>query len=125
MVFDLDPGEGADILSCARAAVMLRELLEGLGLESFPKVSGSKGLQVYVPLNSQVTYDETGETAKAIAELLEQREPKLIVSKMPKRLRNKKVFIDWSQNGASKDCRRIFSTGKNAPSLRFHTARVG
>ena len=93
MVFDCDPGEGANILHCARVALMLRQVLQELGLASYAKVSGSKGLQVYVPLNSALTYDETQPLAKALAELLAQREPKLIVSAMPKRLRTKKVFI--------------------------------
>jgi bifunctional non-homologous end joining protein LigD len=109
MVFDCDPGEGADILSCARVAVMLREVLSELGLNSYAKVSGSKGLQVYVPLNSVVTYEETGALAKALAELLEEREPKLIVSQMPKRLRTKKVFIDWSQNSEFKTTVGVYS----------------
>ena len=59
MVFDCDPGEGADILNCARVALMLRDTLKELAFESYVKVSGSKGLQVYVPLNSPVTYEET------------------------------------------------------------------
>ena len=98
MVFDCDPGEGANILHCARVALMLREVLHELGLDSYVKVSGSKGLQVYVPLNSAITYDETQPLAKGLADLMAQREPKLIVSQMAKRLRAKKVFIDWSQN---------------------------
>ena len=97
IVFDCDPGEGANILDCARVAVMLRELLSENNLDSYVKVSGSKGLQVYVPLNSPITYDETQPLAKAFAELLAQREPKLIVSEMPKRLRTRRVFIDWSR----------------------------
>jgi bifunctional non-homologous end joining protein LigD len=109
MVFDCDPGEGADILSCALVAVMLRDVLTELGLHSYAKVSGSKGLQVYVPLNSAVTYEEIGALAKALAELLEQREPKLIVSQMPKRLRTKKVFIDWSQNSEFKTTVGVYS----------------
>lgn len=109
MVFDCDPGEGANILACARVALMLREVLGELGLESYVKVSGSKGLQVYVPLNSPVTYDETQPLAKALAELLAQREPKLVVSAMPKRLRTKKVFIDWSQNAQHKTTVGVYS----------------
>lgn len=109
MVFDCDPGEGADILSCARVALMLRELLKDLGLTSLAKVSGSKGLQVYVPLNTTVTYDETSTLAKAIAQILEEREPKLIVSAMPKNLRTKKVFIDWSQNAEFKTTVSVYS----------------
>ena len=109
IVFDCDPGAGANILNCARVALLLRDVLKGLGLESFPKVSGSKGLQVYVPLNSPVTYDQTGSIAKALAELLEQREPKLIVSQMAKKLRTKKVFIDWSQNAEFKTTVGVYS----------------
>lgn len=109
MVFDCDPGEGANILACTRVALMLREVLGELGLESYVKASGSKGLQVYVPLNSPVTYHETQPLAKAFAELLAQREPKLIVSAMPKRLRTKKVFIDWSQNAQHKTTVGVYS----------------
>jgi bifunctional non-homologous end joining protein LigD len=109
MVFDCDPGEGADILNCARVALMLRDTLKELAFESYVKVSGSKGLQVYVPLNSHVTYDETQPLAKAIAQLMAQREPKLIVWQMPKRLRTKKVFIDWSQNTEYKTTVSVYS----------------
>ena len=109
MVFDCDPGEGANILDCARVAFMVREVLQELSLDSHVKVSGSKGLQVYAPLNSPITYDETQPLAKALAELLAQREPKLIVSEMPKRLRTKKVFIDWSQNADHKTTVGVYS----------------
>src|SRR5687767_8790052 len=109
IVFDCDPGEGADILDCARVALMLRDVLKELGFDSYAKVSGSKGLQVYVPLNSPVTYDETQPLARGIAQLLAQREPKLVVWQMPKRLRTKKVFIDWSQNAEYKTTVSVYS----------------
>ena len=109
MVFDCDPGEGADILNCARVALLLRDTLKELGFVSYVKVSGSKGLQVYVPLNSPVTYEETQPLAKGIAQLMAQREPKLIVWEMPKRLRTKKVFIDWSQNTDYKTTISVYS----------------
>src|SRR5215212_3032845 len=109
IVFDCDPGEGANILDCARVALMLRDVLHELGLKCYPKVSGSKGLQVYVPLNSAITYDEAQALAKALAELLAQREPKLVVAEMPKRLRTKKVFIDWSQNAEHKTTVGVYS----------------
>ena len=109
IVFDCDPGEGADILSCCQVALLLRDLLMDLRLESLVKTSGSKGLQVYVPLNSRVTYDETQSVAKAISQILEEREPKLIVSAMPKNLRHKKVFIDWSQNADFKTTVGVYS----------------
>jgi bifunctional non-homologous end joining protein LigD len=116
IVFDCDPGEGANILDCARVALMLREVFQELGFDSCVKVSGSKGVQVYVPLNSAVTYDETQPLARGIAQLLAEREPKLIVWQMPKRLRTKKVFIDWSQN-------TDFKTTVSVYSLRAKTYR--
>ena len=109
IVFDCDPGEGANILDCAQVALMLRDVLHELHLESYVKVSGSKGLQVYVPLNSPITYGETQPLAKALAELLAQQNPRLIVSEMPKRLRTKKVFIDWSQNAEFKTTVSVYS----------------
>jgi bifunctional non-homologous end joining protein LigD len=109
IVFDCDPGEGSDLLVCARVALMLRGVLQELGFESYVKVSGSKGLQVYVPLNSAVTYAQTQPLAQGIAQLLAQREPKLIVAEMPKHLRTKKVFIDWSQNTDYKTTVSVYS----------------
>lgn len=102
MVFDLDPGAPADILSCAEVALWLREELESLKLESFPKTSGSKGLQVYVPLNTAVTYDQTKALSHQLAEQLESEHPESVVSKMAKNLRNGKVLVDWSQNDRHK-----------------------
>lgn len=102
LAFDLDPGEGADLLACIEVGLLIRESLGRLGLECFPKVSGSKGLQLYVPLNTPVTYDDATPFAKAVAELLERAHPDLIVSAMPKALRTGKVLIDWSQNHEKK-----------------------
>jgi bifunctional non-homologous end joining protein LigD len=109
MVFDLDPGPPAHILHCVEVGFRLRELFAGLKLECFPKTSGSKGLQLYVPLNTPVTFDETKSLAKALAELLAQRHPKQIVSKMSKALRKGKVFIDWSQNDDHKSTVSVYS----------------
>lgn len=109
IVFDLDPGPGADLLTCIRVARLVRDFLAEVKLKSFPKVSGSKGLQVYVPLNGEVTYDITGPFAKAVATMMEQREPNLIVSKMAKELRSNKVFIDWSQNSDFKTTIGVYS----------------
>jgi bifunctional non-homologous end joining protein LigD len=102
LVFDLDPGPGAGILECGQVAEVLHGLFAQLRLESFAKTSGSKGLQVYVPLNVAVTYERTKPLARRIAELLEQRMPSLVVSRMTKRLRPGKVLVDWSQNDAHK-----------------------
>jgi bifunctional non-homologous end joining protein LigD len=98
MVFDLDPGAPATLLQCVEIALKLRDVLEDLGLKSFPKTSGGKGLHLYVPLNTPVTYDETKSLAHAIARLMEKRHERLVTSNMRKDLRNGKVFVDWSQN---------------------------
>jgi len=109
VAFDLDPGEGTDVLDCGEVALWLREMLEKLNLESFVKTSGSKGLQLYVPLNTEITYDETKPFAHAVARILETEHPKRIVSKMTKDLRKGKIFIDWSQNDAHKTTVCVYS----------------
>jgi bifunctional non-homologous end joining protein LigD len=109
MAFDLDPGEPATIVECCEVALLLNGMFEGLGLRSFPKTSGSKGMQVYVPLNADVTYDETKSFAKAVAELLEREEPGLVVSRQTKRLRKGKVLVDWSQNDEHKTTIGVYS----------------
>ena len=98
VVFDLDPGDGADILDCGDIALHLKKVFDGLKLNSFVKVSGSKGLHLSVPLNTKVTYEETQPFAKTIAELVTQQLPDRVVSEMAKTLRRGKVLIDWSQN---------------------------
>jgi bifunctional non-homologous end joining protein LigD len=102
IAFDLDPGEPATVVECARVALIVRSLFESFGLESFPKTSGSKGLQVYVPLNGGVTYEVTKPYARAVAQALERSEPELVVSRQRKELRKGKVLVDWSQNDYSK-----------------------
>jgi bifunctional non-homologous end joining protein LigD len=109
LVFDLDPGPPAGMLECCEVGQVLHGLFAQLGLESFAKTSGSKGLQVYVPLNSGASYEQTKPTAKRIAELLEQRMPGLVVSRMTKRLRPGKVLVDWSQNDAHKTTVTVYS----------------
>ena len=98
LVFDLDPGAPANIVQCCRVGLWLRQHFDKLKLKSFPKTSGSKGLQVYVPLNTPITYNETKAFAHAMARLLEEEHPEEIVSDMKKSLRAGKVFVDWSQN---------------------------
>jgi bifunctional non-homologous end joining protein LigD len=109
MVFDLDPGPPANIVDCCRVALRLREMFGGLGLECFPKTSGSKGLQVYVPLNGKVTYERTKPFAHAVARALERAEPKRVVSRMAKKLRKGKVLVDWSQNDQHKTTVAVYS----------------
>ena len=109
MVFDLDPGAPAAVLECARVAVALRGLLAPLGVESWVKTSGSKGLQVYVPLNVETTYEQTKPFALAVAQLLERNHRDLVVSRMSKELRKGKVFVDWSQNDEHKTTVCVYS----------------
>jgi bifunctional non-homologous end joining protein LigD len=109
VVFDLDPGPPADIVQCCQVGMWLRELFEKIGLESFPKTSGSKGLQVYVPLNTPTSYDQTKPFAHALARLLEDQHPKEVVSDMKKSLRTGKVFVDWSQNDDHKTTICVYS----------------
>lgn len=115
IVFDLDPGEGMDVLACARVAFLIRDLLGRFDLQSFAKVSGSKGLQLYVPLNTPVTYAVTQPFAKAIADLFAQQHPEMIVAAMAKSLRAKKIFIDWSQNSDFKTTVSVYSLRAKAP----------
>jgi bifunctional non-homologous end joining protein LigD len=98
VAFDLDPGPPATIVECCRVALLLRDMFDRLGLSCFPKTSGSKGMQVYLPLNTTATYDETTPFARAVAELLEQEHRDLVVSQQSKELRKGKVLVDWSQN---------------------------
>ena len=112
LVFDLDPGPPAGIVECCEVALVLRGLFRALGLESVAKTSGSKGMQLYVPLNApagKVTYVHTKPFARQIAELLEQRLPELVVSRMTKRLRGGKVLVDWSQNDDHKTTVTVYS----------------
>ncbi|MGH2610829.1 MAG: DNA ligase D, partial [Tepidiformaceae bacterium] len=109
IVFDLDPGAPANLVECAEVALLLRELFDDLGLQAFPKTSGSKGMQVYVPLNTPVTYEQTTPFAKAVAQILERQHPKRITSNMNKAVRSGKVFIDWSQNSRHKSTIAVYS----------------
>jgi bifunctional non-homologous end joining protein LigD len=109
VAFDLDPGPPATIVECAEVALRLREAFGHLGLEAFPKTSGSKGMQVYVPLNTPATYAQTKPFAHGIAQVLERRHPELIVSDMKKTLRKGKVLVDWSQNDEHKTTVNVYS----------------
>ena len=109
LAFDLDPGPPASLVQCCQVALRVRELFGAFGLEGFPKVSGGKGLQVYIPLNTRVTYEETSPFAKAVAQLLEKQTPKDVVSKMAKVDRRGKVFVDWSQNHQKKTTIAVYS----------------
>jgi bifunctional non-homologous end joining protein LigD len=109
LAFDLDPGPPADVVECCRVALRLREMFGHFGLECFPKTSGSKGMQVYLPLNGKTSYEETKPLARAIAQLLEKQTPNEVVSKMKKAERRGKVFVDWSQNHQRKTTIAVYS----------------
>jgi bifunctional non-homologous end joining protein LigD len=110
IAFDLDPGEPAALPECREVALLLRDALAGVGLDCLAKTSGSKGIQVYVPLNTAVDYEGgTKPFALAVAQLLEKHHPKLIVSSMKKSLRAGKVLIDWSQNSFHKTTVAVYS----------------
>ena len=112
LAFDLDPGPPATIVECCEVALALRDMFEQLGLRAFPKTSGSKGLQVYVPLNDpDVRYDVTKPFAHAVAALFAQQRPELVVSEMRRKggERDGKVLIDWSQNDEHKTTVSVYS----------------
>jgi bifunctional non-homologous end joining protein LigD len=109
LAFDLDPGAPADIVQCCEVGLWVKALFDELSLDSFPKTSGSKGLQVFVPLNTATTYDKTKEFAHAIALRIEREHPERVVSRMQKALRKGKVLIDWSQNDDHKTTICVYS----------------
>lgn len=102
VVFDLDPGPPASITEACQVALDIRDVLEALGLESYAKTSGSKGMQLYVPLNTPATHKAASAFARAVAQLLEKQHPDRVVSRMTKAIRGGKIFIDWSQNSRHK-----------------------
>jgi bifunctional non-homologous end joining protein LigD len=109
VVFDLDPGPPADLATCCKAALVFREYFQKVGLTAVAKTSGNKGMQLYVPLNTPTTYDETKAWARGVAEDFETRYPDLFVSEMKKSVRDGKVFVDWSQNDANKTTIGVYS----------------
>jgi bifunctional non-homologous end joining protein LigD len=109
LVFDLDPGEGTDVLDCARVALWIRAVFEELGLESFAKTSGSKGIQMFVPVSAAATFDDTRSWAHAVALRLAEEHPDAIVTKQSKEARVGKVLIDWSQNDDHKTTVSVYS----------------
>jgi bifunctional non-homologous end joining protein LigD len=109
LAFDLDPGAPAEMMLCCRVALWLRAVFDELGLQSFVKTSGSKGLQLYVPLNTATTYEKTKAFAHSLAERMERKHPEDVVSRMQKTLRKGKVLIDWSQNDEHKTTVNVYS----------------
>ncbi|CAN5163631.1 non-homologous end-joining DNA ligase [soil metagenome] len=102
VVFDLDPGAPAAVLECGEVALWIRDVLADIGLQTVIKTSGSKGLQVYLPLNTPATYEATAGFSRHLAQLLERQRPGQVVSVQRKDLRRGKVLVDWSQNSRHK-----------------------
>jgi bifunctional non-homologous end joining protein LigD len=109
VVFDLDPGDGTDIIECCQVGMWLRDALEDLGLQAWPKTSGNKGLQVYVPLHTPCDFEDTRKFSLAISQLLEKWHPELIVTTQEKVQRKDKVLIDWLQNASFKTTIGVYS----------------
>ena len=109
MVYDLDPGPPANIVDCCQVGIWLRDYFADFGLKSFAKTSGSKGLQLYIPLNSAVDYSRTKGVSKGVAQQFEREKPKQVVSQQLKTLREGKVLIDWSQNDQYKTTVNVYS----------------
>src|SRR5438094_8883719 len=109
LVFDLDPGAPANMVQCAQVGIWLRAIFDHFGLQSFPKTSGSKGLQLYVPLNTPTSYDITKPFAHALARVLENDHRDLVVSDMKKRLRVRNVRVDWIQKHEHKTTITVYS----------------
>jgi bifunctional non-homologous end joining protein LigD len=110
VAFDLDPGPPADVVDCSRVALRLREVLDQLGLECFAKTSGSKGMQLYVPLNVKTSYEQTRPFAQALAQLIAKQTPDEVLAKMGKKTdRSGKVLVDWYQNNERKTTIAVYS----------------
>jgi bifunctional non-homologous end joining protein LigD len=109
MVYDLDPGPPASILECCQVALHVREALDADGLAAYPKTSGSKGLQLYVPLDAKATWEDVHGYARQLAQRMEAEHPELVVWNMKKELRTGKVLVDWSQNNAAKTTIAVYS----------------
>jgi bifunctional non-homologous end joining protein LigD len=124
MVFDLDPGDEANILDCARVALILRDLLLELRLASYVKTSGKKGLHLYVPLNrKETTFEDTKKFSKAVAVIMQKNYPDLVTAKMAKEYRKAKVFINWSQNDSRKTMICVYSLrAREKPIVSFPLA---
>lgn len=123
IVFDLDPGLPAGLAECAQVALDVRDILNEFDLKSFPKTSGSKGMQMHVPLNTDVTYDDTKPFARAVADVMEREHPRRVTSNMRKELRSGKVFIDWSQNHDHKTTVCVYSLrAKKTPTVSMPLA---
>jgi len=118
LVFDLDPGEPADLVDCADVAMWMRDVLDSVGLAGFAKTSGSKGMQVYVPINTPATHDHASSFALAVGQLLEREHGNRVLVDMTRAKRPGKVFVDWSQNSRAKTTIGVYSLrGRSRPTV--------
>ncbi len=118
VVFDLDPGPPADVITCARVALLVREVLDAVGLRAWAKTSGSKGLQLMVPLHTPATHDRASSFALAVGQLLERQHPDLVLTDMTRARRPGKVLVDWSQNSFHKTTIGVYSLrGRPEPTV--------
>jgi bifunctional non-homologous end joining protein LigD len=118
LVFDLDPGEPASIIECCQVALTIRSVLETISLEAFAKTSGSKGMQLYIPLNTPHTHQHASDFALAVAQLLQKQHPDAVTANMAKKERPNKIFIDWSQNSRHKTTIAPYSLrGRDRPTV--------
>jgi bifunctional non-homologous end joining protein LigD len=99
IVFDLDPGEGVTFVDVMTAALDLREQLQRLGLQSFCRTTGGKGLHLVVPLEPAATWDVVKPFCRAFAETLSQEQPERFLSTVKKADRKGRILIDWLRNG--------------------------
>ena len=118
LVFDLDPGEPASIIECCQVALAIADVLEKVDMVSFAKTSGSKGMQLYVPLNTPHSHAHASDFALAVAQLLEKQRPDAVTANMARKERSGKIFIDWSQNTRHKTTIAPYSLrGKERPTV--------
>ncbi|MBV9640128.1 MAG: ATP-dependent DNA ligase [Mycobacteriaceae bacterium] len=118
IVFDLDPGPGVTMTQLTGVARAVGDLLNDIGLTTYPVTSGSKGVHLYVPLSEPISSVGATALARRVAQQLEQSMPKLVTSTMTKSLRAGKVFVDWSQNNASKTTIAPYSLrGRSEPTV--------
>ena len=118
VVFDFDPGEPAAMRECCEIALLVRDVLAAVNLKGWAKTSGSKGLQLYVPLNSPTTHEHAADFALAVGQLLEHQHRDRVTTTMAKAVRPGKIFVDWSQNARFKTTIGVYSVrAKAAPTV--------